>query len=355
MKVLLLTRYGRLGASSRLRAYQYLPYLKERGIEITTAPLFGDWYQNDLYHNRRRRWSRIGWAYLHRLWWLSQSSSYDLVWMEYEALPWLPAFAERFLAYRRIAFVVDYDDAIFHRYDLHRSWIVRRLLGSKIDVIMRRAGVVVVGNSYLEARAKAAAAHRIEILPTAVDLKRYSAATPANTRPFTIGWVGSPSTAKYLVTLASVLVSFCASHEARLVVVGTGRVDLHGFPLEFRPWSEDTEVRDILSFDVGIMPLPDEPWERGKCGYKLIQYMACARPVIASPTGANAQIVVHGTNGFLATSEADWAAALEALHASHDLRIRMGAEGRRTVEAHYCTAVTGPKLAHILEESAFDG
>lgn len=355
MKVLLLTRYGRWGASSRLRAYQYLPYLSERGIEITVAPLFGDWYQDDLYHGRRRRWGRICLAYLRRLWWLARSSTYDLVWIEYEALPWLPAFAERYLASRRNGYVVDYDDAIFHRYDLHRSGLVRRMLGGKIDFIMRRAGVVVVGNSYLKARAQAAGAHRIETLPTAVDLKRYSPAPPASSKVFTIGWVGSPSTSKYLLTLASVLEKFCASHGARLVVVGTRNIDLHGLPLEFRPWSEATEVRDILSFDVGIMPLPDEPWERGKCGYKLIQYMACGRPVIASPTGANAQIVIHGANGFLATSEGDWTAALETLHASQDLRVRMGAEGRRRVEAHYCTAVTGPELAHILEESASNG
>lgn len=351
MKILLLTRYGPLGASSRLRAYQYLPYLRSQGFRITALPFFGDSYQEDLYAGRRR-WGRIAAAYLLRFLRLARSPRFDLVWIEYELFPWLPASAERLLARVRIPYVVDYDDAIYHRYQLHPSWVVRLLLGKKIDVVMRRASTVIVGNKYLGERARAAGARRIECLPTVVDLDRYPTTSPRDGPVFTIGWIGSPSTVRYLSLIGPVLADFCRASKARLVVVGSREVTLEGVSAEFRPWSEATEVEDILRFDVGIMPLPDEPWERGKCGYKLIQYMACARPVIASPVGANREIVEQGVNGFLASTDQEWRSALETLRAAPDLRARLGEAGRQKVEASYCTRVTAPLLATILKRVA---
>jgi glycosyltransferase involved in cell wall biosynthesis len=351
LRVLLLTRYGRLGASSRLRAYQYLPYLESQGFQITAIPLFGDYYEEDLQAGRSRRWGRIAEGYLLRLLQVARSPRFDLLWIEYELFPWLPAVAERLLAHLRIPYVVEYDDPIYHRYDLHPSWAVRRLLGKKIDVIMRRANTVIVGNSYLGERARAAGARRVELLPTVVDLKRYPVSTPRAEGVFTVGWIGSSSTVRYLSLIGPVLASFCRDHNARLVVVGARKAALERLPAEFRPWSEATEVEDILGFDVGVMPLPDEPWERGKSGYKLIQYMACARPVIASPVGVNREIVEPGVNGFLATTDREWRSALETLYAAPDLRIRLGRAGRDKVEAHYCTRVTAPLLATILKHA----
>ena len=348
MRILLLTRYGPLGASSRVRAYQYLPYLQSRGLEITTAPLLGDYYQHDLYAGRRRRWGRIAGAYLRRFLQLAGSRSFDLLWIEYELFPWFPAFAERLLAGSQIPFAVDYDDAVYHRYGLHRSRIVRRILGSKIDVIMRKATLVMVGNGYLQERARAAGARWIEYLPTVVDLERYRTDPPRRGGTFTLGWIGSPSTVRYLSSIAPVLSEFCKTRDARLLVVGARDGPLERVPVEFRPWTEQTEVAEILGFDVGLMPLPDEPWERGKCGYKLIQYMACARPVIASPVGVNAQIVDHGVNGFLARTPEEWRSALERLSSIPELGLRLGEEGRRTVEAGYSMKVSAPRLADML-------
>lgn len=353
MRVLLLTRYGPLGASSRLRAYQYIPYLRSEGVTVTPRPLFGDYYQNDLFAGRSRRWERIAEAYLLRLWQLAHAPTFDLVWIEYELFPWLPALAERFLARLRIPYLVDYDDAIYHRYELHPSWIVRSILGKKIDIVMRRASVVVVANEYLAARAKSANARRVHCVPTVVDLSRYPAPScRAVGGDFTIGWIGSPSTVKYLSLVRPVLAAFCRETKARVVVIGAREAPLEGVPAEVRPWSEDTEVADILRFDVGIMPLPDEPWERGKSGYKLIQYMACGRPVIASPVGVNRQIVEHGVNGFLAASDREWHSALSSLFADPELRMRLGSAGRHSVEANYCTSVTAPRLAAILKTSS---
>ncbi len=159
---------------------------------------------------------------------------------------------------------------------------------------------------------------------------------------------------RYLSLIRPVLTELIQSGKARLVVVGAREVPFQEVPTEVKPWSEATEVADVLAFDVGIMPLTDEPWERGKCGYKLIQYMACSRPVIASPVGANRQIVDHAVNGFLAGTNQEWRSAFDTLSSAPDLRTRLGQAGRQKVEAHYCTRVTAPRLAAILK-SAYSG
>ena len=118
------------------------------------------------------------------------------------------------------------------------------------------------------------------------------------------------------------------------------------------PWREETEATEVSRFDVGVMPLPDEPFERGKCGYKLIQYMACGIPVVASPVGVNRQIVRHGESGFLASTAEEWIQALQLLHGDVALRKRMGAAGRRFFEREYSLQSTAPRLAEILRNAA---
>lgn len=348
MKVLLLSRYSSLGASSRVRCYQYLPYLRDHGFSIDVFPLLDDRYIQDLYNGKRKPISFIIRAYLRRLCVLINARSYDLLWIEKELFPWLPAWAEVLLARMRIPYIVEYDDAIFHRYDLFPNKAVRTVLGGKIDAIMRNASLVIAGNEYLANRARSAGAKRVEILPTVVDLERYSPSSNAENMIFTIGWIGTPVTVKYLHHVHPALAEVCQNNRARVVLVGSGPVGLDGVPLEVRPWSEKTEVKDICSFDVGIMPLPDTPWERGKCGYKLIQYMACGKPVVASPVGVNKQIVEDGVSGFLASTNDEWVHALNALINDHELMVRMGHAGRKRVEEYYCLQVTAPRLADLL-------
>jgi glycosyltransferase involved in cell wall biosynthesis len=354
MRILLLSRYSRLGSSSRVRSYQYLPHLKANGIDVTVAPLLGDDYIRDVYAGRRKNLGDLLSAYLRRLWYLIKSDHFDLLWIEYEILPWLPAWAEAILSRLGVPYVVDYDDAVFHRYDMHPNSLVRGLLASKIDAVMSRAALVIVGNDYLADRAMRAGAKRLECLPTVVDLDRYPVGPKGENSVFTIGWIGSPITARYLHAVEPALSEVCKSSNARLVLVGSGQVKLKGVPLEIRPWLEETEVVDIQSFDVGIMPIPDDPWSRGKCGYKLIQYMACSRPLVASPVGVNQKIVENGVNGFLATTIRDWGNALQALRDSSNLRKCMGRAGRHKVEMEYCIQVTAPRLVSLLR-SATEG
>jgi len=348
--ILLLTRYERLGASSRIRFLQFLPALERQGFTFDVAPLLDNSYVRSLYGGPPIGTAHVIRSYLRRFGALSRRKQYDLIWLEKEALPWLPAWLELpFLS--GVPFVVDYDDAWFHRYENHWSSL---LLGDKIDAVMRGARVVVAGNDYLADRARRAGASRIEIVPTAINLDRY------RERPYgspgaaaSVGWVGIPLNAHYLTIVAPALRAVAAETAIKLHVVGAPvPTELNGVPAVSFDWSEDAEIARIAAFDIGIMPLHDTPWERGKCAYKLLQVMAAGKPVIASPVGANRHVVQHGVNGFLADTTEEWASALRTLSADPDLRRRMGAEARQTVEEHYSTAVVEPRLASILTAAA---
>ena len=353
MKVLALTRYGRLGASSRLRFYQYLPRLEQGGITVTVAALSSDEYVARLYAGRRPGFASIAQDYLRRAGRLASLRRYDLLWVEKELFPGEPALIERLLAGIGIPYVVDYDDATFHRYDRSGNPLLRHLWPRKIDAVMRGAALVIAGNGYLAERARAAGARRVEILPTVVDPGRYPVRPPPAGEPFTVGWIGTPVTQRYLTPVAGALAAIVAAG-GRVRLVGADRVP-DGLPVaatELRPWSEESEANEILGFDVGIMPLDDTEWERGKCGYKLLQYMASARPVVASPVGVNPEIVEQGVTGFLAATPEEWRAALARLRDDPALRTGMGTAGRRRLEAGYSIDRTEPRLRALLQSAA---
>ena len=273
---------------------------------------------------------------------------FDLIWIEKEALPWLPAWIEHKLGLAKVPYIVDYDDAIFHRYDQHHFKLIRWILGKKIDLIMQYAALVLVGNEYLLERAKKAGAKRVEVLPTVIDLEKYPSNSFNNNDIFTIGWIGSPVTSHYLKLVMPALEEFCKKNTARIVLIGAKKEELSNIQVEYVPWSEETEIKEIQKFDVGIMPLPDNGWERGKCGFKLIQYMACRKPVIGSPVGVNCEIIKHGINGYQAKNIDEWIWALKKLKDDHKLRQEMGRAGREIVEKKYCLQVTAPRLLKIL-------
>lgn len=310
MKILYFTKYTRKGASSRLRAFQYFPFLESQGIQVTVKPLFGDDYLEKLYKGEKNFASGLK-AYLKRFFALITVFKFDRIVIEAELFPYLPAVFERLLKLFGIKYIVDYDDAIFHNYDSHPNAVIRFLLKNKIDVVMKKSETVIAGNSYLASKAEKAGAKKIVIIPTVIDTSRYKMKEFSNSKPFVIGWIGSPSTFKYLLSLRSVFKKLAAKYDIVIHIVGAG--NSLGLPLieKHFSWSEETEVDSILTFDVGIMPLNDTPWEKGKCSYKLIQYMGCGIPVIASPVGMNVQ-VVGPENGFLVSSEEDWLAAFES-------------------------------------------
>lgn len=356
MKVLLLSRYPRLGASSRLRTMQYIPALNAQGIQVDVCPFFDAEYLNALYSNSRQRVSALRY-FLKRIAVLRKKrSSCDLIWLEKEALPWMPWIIERYLIGRGKPIVVDYDDAIFHRYDHHARYLVRSLLGSKIDSVMANATVVTAGNEYLAERARRAGSERVEYVPTVVDLEAYAPKGFVDQErggSACIGWIGTPGTwSDWGRPMVPMLKELKSEYGARLIAIGAATDHATVDGVELIPWSEKSEIELLSNLDIGIMPLPDEPWTRGKCGYKLIQYMACGLPVVASPVGVNSKIVEHGVNGFLAQTNEEWREALTLLLNDADLRRRMGEAGRRRVEEEYSLQVWGPKVADLLSSVA---
>ncbi len=352
MKVLLLSRYKRSGNSSRVRSYQYMPFLEREGIQVTEAPLSGDDFVKDLYAGRPRNVASVFRSYLGRLQALAELRRFDLLWIERELFPYAPALAEFLISKTRVPYVVDYDDAIFHNYDQHANPLVRALLGRKIEGIMQHARLVIVGNGYLGQYAERAGARWIEQLPSVVDSDRLRPPATRENETFTIGWIGTPLNAPYLRLVQESLAQVCAQDRARVVLVGSGELTLEDVPLTVRPWTEAGEVADIGSFDVGIMPLPDAPWERGKCGYKLLQYFACGVPAVASPVGINRTIVEEGVNGFLPSGPDEWSRSLEVLRDNEQERQAMGTAGRERVERQYSIGITAPKLAALLSRAA---
>lgn len=350
MKCHFFTKYTWAGASSRYRSFQYLPALKEAGLSFTVSPLFDDAYLEHKYLNGNARVYDVLRAFARRLWAVFTLPSSDVVIVEYELLPWFPAVLERWLAWRGCRMIIDYDDALFHQYDEHPKPWVRLLLGRKIITVMRLAHTVIAGNAYLADYARRASVHRLEVIPTVIDLARYKVKEEESvSNIFTIGWIGSPSTSRYLRDIESALVTVCREGRARVRLVGSGSINLKGVQLDVVPWQGETEVDEIRSFDVGIMPLPDEPWARGKCGFKLIQYMACGIPVVATPVGVNSEIVEEGLNGLLVKTQSEWVAALELLMNNVELRKRLGAAGRRKVEDKYSLQVTETRFVELIK------
>lgn len=347
--LLFLTLYGRKGASSRYRFLQYFPYFEENGYQCKHEPLFSNKYLERLYETGERPIGSVIRGYLRRLRSLLSVRNYGVVVLEKELLPYVPAFFERKLGQSDIPYIVDYDDAVFHNYDRSSNPLVRFGLKNKIDVVMRESDVVVAGNEYLASRAHEAGASRIETIPTVIDLDRYPYTPPSEDGQFTIGWIGSPSTAQYVESLASELQGVCAKRDAKVVLVGSGEIELPGVPYEVREWSEETEINDIMSFDVGIMPLDADPWERGKCGFKLIQYMGCGKPVVSSPVGVNKEIVENNRNGFLADGSEEWIRALLRLCDNPEERRRFGKRGRETVEREYSIETAFPQWQSIVD------
>jgi glycosyltransferase involved in cell wall biosynthesis len=353
MRVLLLSRYSDR-ASSHLRCFQYIPYFKRYGIEVTPAPLFGEYYLEALFEGRKRPVSRMLLDYVRRLYRLLTAGNFDLLWLHIEAFPWLPPAAESLLTLHKIPYVLDCDDAWFHRYDLHPRPLVRRLLGGKIDWVMRHARLVVAGNNYTREHARVAGARWVECLPTVVDLNDFPLRPRRSDGMYTIGWLGSPSTATYLreERFRRALEAVCTGGGSRVVLVGAGLVKLLGVPVECHEWTRETEAVEVQGFDVGVSPLSDGPFERGKCAFKLVQYMAAGRPAVVSPVGYHLELVKDGENAFLASSTQEWVDALNRLRGDRVLAQNVGQAARKLVEESYCLQARAPELAEMLRTAA---
>ncbi|HUO84919.1 MAG TPA: methyltransferase domain-containing protein [Thermoanaerobaculia bacterium] len=350
MRILILTKYGRLAASSRYRFLQFVPDLEKEGIEVVVSPLLSDRYLREKFRTGRTPLGHALIGFFRRLAVVLRAGRFDLAIVYAEGYPYIPGLVVKILEMHSVPYIYDYDDAVFHTYERHSWWIVRRLLGDEIRRLISGAASVFAGNRYLADYARESNP-RVDVVPTVVSLAHYNRLREHSDRtPLVIGWIGSPSTARYLPLIARPLAEFCASGKARVVLVGSGPVRLNGVPVEIREWTEEKELDDLLDFDIGVMPLPDDDWARGKCGFKLIQYMACGIPVVASPVGANLDIVEEGQSGFFASAEKEWVESLQKLASSPELRERMGHAGRKHIEESYSKDAVLPTILRRVHE-----
>jgi len=356
MRLLLLPKYGPLGNSSRYRLYAYVPFLEECGFECKSQLLLTDAYVKAIYdpYSPARAVARLTpqiiAAYARRFVSLVRDArSYDAILLQYEALPYLPMAFERALFRSNPRVAVDYDDAVNVHYADHGNAAVRLLLRSKIGEVVRASRGVVVGNHTLRAWAGQINPH-VTLVPTSIDLKRYAdqhaVAKPA--KPI-IGWIGTPHTAKFLYLLQEPLRALRAEQDFTLRVIGVPGFRMTGVDVEAVPWSPETEVRDLIGCDVGVMPLFDGSFERGKSALKIIQYLAAGVPAVASPVGANCDVIADGYNGFLAASPDDWLRKIRVLISQPETAREFARRGRRLVEQEYSLQSNAPKLASILK------
>lgn len=331
MKVLVLTKYDKLGASGRVRFFQYFNKLENDKLSFTISPFFNDKDLDKFYKKGKRNIIKTILSYIKRFWIVINSSNYDLVFIEKEIFPYLPAFFENILIKINKNYIIDYDDAIYLNYDYSSSKIIKYFLKNKLLTLIQNATLITVGNNYLF---EYFYQHNknIHILYSVVDDSLYKPEYTSSNRNIVIGWIGSPSTYKYLKSIENLLIDLTSKFPIKVVIIGANDKDNEIF--EYKKWSLINEIADINEFDIGIMPLFDNDWEKGKCGFKLLQYMACGKPVIASPIGINVDIVTSDV-GFLANNIYEWEIAFIRLIKDIDLRLKLGFNARKRIEEYF--------------------
>jgi glycosyltransferase involved in cell wall biosynthesis len=192
---------------------------------------------------------------------------------------------------------------------------------------------------------------RTTILPTAVDCEYFYPTSIAPTEESTVGWVGHSSNLRSLEAIGGSLKEIAGRHPRfKLVVVSDREPRLEGVPVVYRPWSLDREIDNLGGMAIGLMPLEDSPWTRGKCAFKLLQYMALGLPSIASPVGMNNEVIERGENGLLASTDAEWVMCLDDLLRDPDLRLRLGRAGRKTVLDRFDLPLVSRRLVDIIRD-----
>lgn len=336
--------------SQRFRLEQWAIPLASRGIEIDFLP-FADRSVMKLLSLPGRH-AMKGFALLaafaRRLRTLRRMTTYDAVVLHRSAALFGPAILERSLP-RRAPLIYDFDDAIFlqHTAAVNR-WFGWLKFAGKTATICRLAHHVVVGNDYLAEYAGRYNA-RVTIVPTSIDTDAYRP-QPRSSRggPVIVGWTGSSTSQTHLELFVPTLRALVARRAIELRVISNRPPDLEGVPHVWEPWDDTREAEAIGNFDIGIMPMPDDAWSKGKCALKALQCMATGVATVASAVGANREVIEHGKNGLLASSPEEWLGQLERLIDDEGLRARLGAEARRTVVEKYSMARSSSLLSEVI-------
>ena len=346
MRILFVVPYpaGR-APSQRFRFEQYWEVLSRHGHQYHLAPFLDEATWAILYkpgHTLRKVWG-IALGFWRRLQLLFAVPGYDFVFIHREAAPIGPPVFEWLIAKalgKRI--IYDFDDAIWMKDPAGEAGIIGRLKWQqKVGAICRWAYKVSCGNAYLADYARQFNPHVI-INPTTLDtdLLHNQARDQRPAGPPVIGWTGTHTTLRHLDLVWPVLERLEREGQQFVFHVISNAPPSHtGLrSLHYSPWRKQTEIADLLSFNLGLMPLVDDPWARGKCAFKALQYMALGLPALVSPVGMNTEVVQDGANGFVCATDEDWYRALRALLANPSARAQLGTAARRTIVEHYSVA-----------------
>lgn len=350
MKVLFLTSGSKVVASSRVRVFQYLPFFKKEGIRYkviicTTGlydPLIGR-LRSDSFVERGIKFllakfigkcdgvfslfQIVRVALLARF--------YDIIFIHRLVIPtFILKLIVRVLK-KKIVF--DFDDAIYATLKPYK----KRRFNRQLPL----CDLIILTNSIARQYVSQFTSRNILKLIGPIHCSRYYPRSKSDNGEVVVGWIGSNSTTKYLLTVMKTLESLVVKNtNVAVEIIGAARTSFESSQIRLKRWSLDTEVNNLQHFDIGIMPLPDDEWSRGKGGYKLLQYMAVGIPCVASPVGVNKELIKDGENGFLATTEEQWYEKLSLLIENPELRKQMGMRGRDIAVKNYSFEVQAPKL-----------
>jgi len=334
--ILFLTISGRKGASSRYRVYQFLPYLEGAGYAAAVMPpQVGSRGIGGLLARRREEAAYI-----------DAASRSDVIVIQKRLFN--TGFISRL---RRLGkpIVFDFDDSIFTSPSGDWSIFSRSKVARRLKCVLRSADLVLAGNRFLAGHAESRGAKVVDVLPTAVDVSGYRAKLHKSGQA-TFGWIGSSVNHRYLDMLSGVLGRLAGElPDMKLLVVSDRDYGMDGVYVENRRWSEATELDDLLDMDIGLMPLSDDDWTRGKCALKALQYLACGIPAVCSPVGANVEVISPGIEGFLPADESDWFNALLELSSDHEKRNAMGTAGIAKVSRDYSLEAVSRRLKDLLD------
>jgi glycosyltransferase involved in cell wall biosynthesis len=352
LRILTLVPYA-LGTapSQRYRLEQWAPLLAAAGVDLHFVP-FADAELSALLQrpgHLARKIRLMIQAFRRRLRLSLALPPIDAVVIHRAACLAGPAILERWLRDRGLPIVYDFDDAIFllnaAAANRHFAWLKAP---GKTNTLCRIADHVVVCNTYLASYARDRNA-RVSIIPSSIDTDEYKPGPFHVHEPVVVGWIGSSTSQTHLEAASPMLQALLARRAVELRIVSDRRPNLPGVPHSWREWSAAREVDELAQFDIGIMPLPDDDWARGKCGFKALQYMAMGVGTVAAAVGTNREIIEHGQNGLLARGSAEWIACVEALVDNPMLRRSLGAAGRRTIEARFSMRSSAPAFAKIVQ------
>lgn len=361
MKVLFVTQYGYLAASSRTRVFQFLPYLANKKITYQVVTVLPDrGIAGSQIQVTRHQWRKLVY-YLWALWRTiscglrvyCMAKDYDILFIQKVIFPapirWL-------LHCLHTIILFDFDDAIFTSEVQQGNWLTqwkKRRNSTGLPAMLRLANWALVENEYTAAFAERYCS-RWTIITGPIDTQRYAARPKVRNGKkdeVVLGWIGSATSLPYLEMLREPLARLGQRYaNVRLRVVGAEYITWAELPVDAKAWKWEEEVADLADFDIGLMPIPDDPWTRGKGGYKLLQYMAMGLPVVTSPVGINRKIVENGKSGYWACTSQEWEERLSSLIEDEGLRCQMGKYGRRIIEEKYALKIQAHRLVELLSD-----